>query len=120
MREKFYNHVFEFLLKHNFTRNDDVWIREQFFEQPGQVMVINGQRFEQPGAVIKITHKVVTGLDGSISNMDDTNEKPLTIIQFSVRQGDFELDESGVGIGFYYDELQEFDNIFTQIFKLNN
>jgi hypothetical protein len=120
MREQFYNHVFEVLLKNNFVQNEDVWIKEQLFQQPGQVMSINGRRFEQPGEVIKITHKVVTGLDGSVSNTDDTNEKPLTVIHFSIRQGDYELDESGVGIGFYYDELQEFDNVFTQIFRLNN
>jgi hypothetical protein len=117
MREQFYNHVFEVLTCNNFVKNENVWIREKRIQQPSQVMSINGRRFEQPGEVIKITYKVVTGLDGSISNMDDTNEKPLTVIHFSIRQGDYELDESGVGVGFYYDEIQEFDNIFSQIFK---
>ena len=120
MKEQFYNHVFEVLSNNNFVRNEDVWVREQFFQQPGQVMSINGQRFEQQGATIKITQKVVTGFDGSISNIDDSNERQFTIIQFLSRHGDYELDEGGIGIGFYYDELQEFDNIFAQIFRINN
>ena len=117
MREQFFNHVYEVLANNNFIQNENVWIREQTFQQPGAVMNINGQRFEQPGEIIKVTYKVITGLDGSISNMDDSNERQFTIIQFLVRLGDVELDESGVGIGFYYDELQEFDNFFSQAFR---
>jgi hypothetical protein len=118
MKEKFIKHVFDFLTSNGFTQRDNQWLKEKVYKQPGSSMIINGQRFQQPGSEIKVTYKVIIEPDCSISNIDDTNEIPLSIIYFSVKYGDLDIDESSVGVGFYFDELQEFDNILANWFRI--
>lgn len=116
MKEKFIKHVFDFLTLKGFVQNENQWFKENIFQQPGASMIINGQQFQQPGSEIKVTYKVIIETDCTISNNDGTNEIPFSIIYFSIKQGDFDIDENGIGVGFYFNELQEFDNIFSQIF----
>lgn len=116
MKEKFIKHVFDFLTLKGFVQNENQWFKENIFQQPGASMIINGQQFQQPGSEIKVTYKVIIETDCTISNSDGTNEIPFSIIYFSIKQGDFDIDENGIGVGFYFNELQEFDNIFSQIF----
>lgn len=116
MKEKFIKHVFDFLTSKGFIQNENQWFKENVFQQPGASMIINGRQFQQPGSEIKVTYKVIIETDCAISNNDGTNEIPFSIIYFSIKQGDFDIDENGIGVGFYFNELQEFDNIFSQIF----
>lgn len=119
MKDKFYNHVFETLANNGFNKISDlIWERTVTHQQPGQLMVINGQRFQQPGETLNYIFRVLVGEESTISNADDSHQDSFTIIDFSSFTKGNEINANGAGISFYYNELQEFDNILANWFRI--
>lgn len=119
MKNEFYNHVFETLINHGFNKvNDLIWERNVVHQRPGSTMIINGQRFQQPDETTNITFRVLVGEESTIYNIDDSNPVPFTIIEFLSYTDGYEIGAQGAGIGFYYNELQEFDNILANWFRI--
>lgn len=99
-----------------FNEEDNTFIKTNKVTQPGQAMIINGQRFEQPGIDIDLIYKVYMLGDGWISNKDDTNKKDLQWIKFEVYVGDEQQAE--LTEAFYENDLNRFNELTSKLFKV--
>lgn len=109
------NHIEATLNGKGFTKRDDKkWILPKQFQQPGQVMVINGQRMEQPSQIINVEFVVDVMGVGYIKSPD--KEEDLLYIIFSVNQNEDEV--KTYSFGFYKDDAQYFDQVLSNIFNI--
>lgn len=119
MKDRFYNHVFETLTDNGFNKVGDlIWERNVVHQQPGSTMIVNGQRFQQPGETLNYVFRVLVGEESAVSNLDDSHQDSFVIIDFSSFIEGNEINNNGAGISFYYNELQEFDNILANWFRI--
>lgn len=82
--------------------------------QPGQVMIINGQRQEIPGQLFTIEFEVKILGEGWVENNDE-EKTPILFVNFkSIVNNDINIDYFE---GFYLDRIEDFDRIFNQIYR---
>lgn len=114
MKDQFISKVDEMLTKLNFTKIENKYELNKVVSQPGQVIVINGQRMEQPGQSINIKYIINDLGDGYISNVDDSNKIDLIFYKIEVYVQDVLEGEYSSGYGFdEYDRLErEWSNLF--------
>lgn len=84
MREEFINKIKEVLTGYGFIESNGQYERVQYFTQPGQQMIINGQAFNQPDQQIEVKHVIKEFGDGYCSNIDDSNKQEYTQFCFEV------------------------------------
>ena len=84
MREQFINAVKEVLTGYGFNESNGQFERVQFFTQPGQQMIINGQAFNQPDQQIEVKHVVREFGDGYYENLDGSGRVDMTTFEFQV------------------------------------
>lgn len=80
--------IIEVLKEIGFESVDDTWEKESVIQQPGQVIIINGQRIQQPGTEIRIKHKIELMGEGSVENIDGTEQSSFELINIRVFQND--------------------------------
>ena len=112
----FTEQISQLLGTYGFTETDNVFTLTKEVAQPGQTMIINGQRFEQPGKTIEVINRVYMLGDGWVSNLDDTNKQDMLWIKFEAlieneSQGD-------ITHAFYANDYDQFNNMLCKIFKL--
>jgi hypothetical protein len=116
MREEFINKIKEILTGYGFNESNSQYERVQFFTQPGQQMIINGQSFNQPDKQIEVKHIVIEAGDGYCSNIDDTNKQEFTQFDFKVyvnNQINGELNTA-----YYWDDVEAFKKDLQNILKV--
>jgi hypothetical protein len=93
-RDEYLIEIEKILSEENFVKNNDEYVRTDSFQQPGQIMIINGQSFQQPGALIKVEFIIK---DLGETWIEDYNGKVyVEQFKFMIKQDDeisFELDE---------------------------
>lgn len=116
MKDQFISKVDEMLTKLNFVKTENKYELNKVVSQPGQVIVINGQRLEQPGQSVNIKYVITDLGDGYISNVDDSNKIDLIFYKIEVYVQDVLEGEYSSGYGFdEYDRLErEWSNILNK------
>ena len=116
MRDNFIQNMITVLNEYGFKQDDQEFKRIEFRQQPGQSIIINGQRMDQPPQNIEIVKLFTIIGDGYVENGDGSNRKDFTQINFKVfveneEQGSFEE-------GFYWDDFEYFKNVIKQLIEL--
>ena len=106
MREQFIKQVQDALIGYGFVQNELEYKRTQSFTQPGQVMIINGQRIDQPGKEVAVEHIVRELGDGYYENIDGSNRVDLVTFEFQVLV-DNEL-QGLMSIAYDYEDIDGF------------
>lgn len=95
-RDDYLSEVTKILNGEGFTKENDEFTKTIIRQQPGQVMIINGQQFQQPGRDVKLefiikdlgeTWEETIGIEGTI---------PREQFKFIIKQNEqvtFEIDE---------------------------
>lgn len=116
MRENFIKQIEMVLASYGFSKTGNIFERIQYFTQPGQRMVINGQQINQPPQQIEVKHSVTEIGDGYCSNKDDTNKQEFTEFEFKIFVKD-QLNAELVSI-YYWDDIDSFKNDLINILKV--
>ena len=109
-RNEFMDQVVSLLAQAGFEGEDNKYTLEKIARQPGQTVIINGQRMEQPGREYKIIYDIEIVGDGCIENEDGSIDANFTQIRFSI--GDQEYEEC-----FRWDNFEWFNKVFNQIIR---
>lgn len=95
-RDEYLMEVIKILNGEGFVKDSDMFIKTILRQQPGQTMIINGQRFQQPSMDIK-TEFIITDLGEVWEETVGVEVKiPREQFKFMIKQNDeivFELDE---------------------------
>lgn len=117
-RIEFLQHIAQFLEPMKFQRTDDIWSLEHIVQEPGRMMIINGQQFQQPGR----THQTKISIQcaGECSVTTNGNEQPdayFEMIGFECHEHNNTFPLVSHWEGIYYDQYEYFEELFRQIFK---
>lgn len=115
MKEQFINKIKELLFAKGFREIDNKFVRTVNIRQPGQVMIINGQRMEQPGQESEIKYVVTYAGDGYISNMDDSNKVDVSSVMFEVYVDGEQ--QGGYMEAYRWDDIEGFTQVLTNIVR---
>lgn len=95
-RDEYLIEVIKILNGEGFVKDGDIFIKTIFSQQPGQTMIINGQRFQQPSIDIK-SEFIINDLGEVWEETVGVETKiPREQFKFLIKQNDeivFELDE---------------------------
>ena len=116
MKEQFINSVKALLQSYGFSENNNRYERIQYFTQPGQRMVINGQQINQPPQQIEVKHVVTEIGDGYCSNTDDTHKQEFTEFEFKIFVKE-QLNAELMSV-YYWDDIDNFKNDLINILKV--
>ena len=115
-KDPFIQAVESFLNDYGFTKQESKFLREVMHQEPGQTIIINGQRIHRPGLQRMITFECELFGSGHINHMDERGNEPFELIGFAVI-----VEGQPIGHhceGFYYDDVERFKMIAKQIFNL--
>ena len=115
-RDQFIQDFEGYLKGFGFNQTDSGLELTRIMRQPGQTIIMNGQRMEQPGTQIPVKYKVSILGDGWVADEDETNKREFTQISLETLVGE-EL-QGSLECAMYWDEPDEVKHIIKQIFKL--
>lgn len=116
MKDQFISKVDEMLTKLNFVKTENKYELNKVVSQPGQVIVINGQRMEQPGQSINIKYIINDLGEGYYSNPDDSNKVDLMFYKTEAYIQD-QL-EGEYSSGYSLDDFKRFESEMLNILRL--
>lgn len=115
-KDPFIQAIESFFTSYGFVRQESKFLREVMHQEPGQTVIINGQRYHQPGPQRMITFECELFGQGYVDHMDERPKDLFELIGFVII-----LEGNPVGHyceGFYYDDIERFKMIAKQIFNL--
>ena len=115
-KDPFIRAIESFFTDYGFTKQESKFLREVMHQEPGQTIIINGQRIYQPGAQRMLTFECEMFGEGHIDHMDERGKELFELIGFAVI-----MEGQPIGSyceGFYYDDIERFKMIAKQIFNL--
>ena len=115
-KELFIREFEDYLKSFGFSHTDSGYELTKMMYQPGQTIIINGQRMEQQGSQIPIRYQVSILGDGWVADEDESNKREFTQIGLESFVG--EESQGSLECAMYWDEPDEAKNIVKQIFKL--
>lgn len=118
-RDLLIQHIENFLIPKGFKKkdNEESWLLHQMVQEPGQIIIINGQPQEHRGRTRHFKFECTMMGECSVwtDGQPEDTATPFEMVSYKVFEKDNQVLQHWNSI--YYDQMGEFDDIFNEIFK---